>query len=146
MEPVPANPELSQHPVTVDFEALRADFPIFTAGSQPLHYLDSAASAQKPTVVIESIRQCYSHEYGPVHRGLYPLAENASEHYEGARRKIAKFINARRAQQIVQDKDDNPVFMAPSSYMLDLERRNNPEITFHTTSEFKTDIDLVQNR
>ena len=44
------------------------------------------------------------------------------------------------AQQIVQDKDDNPVFMAPSSYMLDLERRNNPEITFHTTSEFKTAI------
>ncbi|MEZ4806409.1 MAG: peptide chain release factor 3 [Flavobacteriales bacterium] len=45
-----------------------------------------------------------------------------------------------KAQQIVQDKDDNPVFMAPSAYMLDLERRNNPEITFHTTSEFKTEV------
>lgn len=99
MEPVPANSPLSQD--TVDFEALRADFPIFAAGSQPLHYLDSAASAQKPAVVIESIRQCYSRAYGPVHRGLYPLAENASEDYEGARQTIAKFINAGRAQQIV---------------------------------------------
>jgi peptide chain release factor 3 len=44
-----------------------------------------------------------------------------------------------KAQQIVQDKDGNPVFMAPSAYMLDLERRNNPAITFHTTSEFKTE-------
>ena len=43
-----------------------------------------------------------------------------------------------KSQQIVQDKDGNPVFMAPSGYMLDLEKRNNPEITFHTTSEFKT--------
>ena len=43
-----------------------------------------------------------------------------------------------KAQQIVQDKDGNPVFMAPSAYMLDLEKRNNPAITFHTTSEFKT--------
>ncbi|HEY0977909.1 MAG TPA: peptide chain release factor 3, partial [Flavobacteriales bacterium] len=45
-----------------------------------------------------------------------------------------------KASQIVFDKDDNPVFMAPSAYMLDLERRNNPEITFHTTSEFKTEM------
>ncbi|MEZ4738203.1 MAG: peptide chain release factor 3 [Flavobacteriales bacterium] len=45
-----------------------------------------------------------------------------------------------KAQQIVQDKDDNPVFMAPSAYMLELEKRNNPEITFHTTSEFKTAV------
>jgi peptide chain release factor 3 len=43
-----------------------------------------------------------------------------------------------KALQIVQDKDNNPVFIAPSAYMLDLERRNNPSITFHTTSEFKT--------
>lgn len=40
----------------------------------------------------------------------------------------------------MQDKDDNPVFMAPSAYMLDLERRGNAEIEFHTTSEFKTQV------
>lgn len=45
-----------------------------------------------------------------------------------------------KATQIVEDKDGNPVFMAPSAYMLDLERRNNPEIVFHTTSEFKTEV------
>lgn len=50
---------------------------------------------------------------------------------------LDQFIRV-KAQQIVQDKDGNPVFMAPSAYMLDLERRNNPAITFHTTSEFKT--------
>ncbi|MBS1546568.1 MAG: peptide chain release factor 3 [Bacteroidetes bacterium] len=43
-----------------------------------------------------------------------------------------------KSTQVVQDKDDNPVFMAPSAYMLDLERRNNPEISFHLTNEFKT--------
>ncbi|MCL4281330.1 MAG: peptide chain release factor 3 [Flavobacteriales bacterium] len=43
-----------------------------------------------------------------------------------------------KSTQIVRDKDDNPVFMAPSAYMLELERRNNPEITFHLTNEFKT--------
>jgi peptide chain release factor 3 len=43
-----------------------------------------------------------------------------------------------KTTQVVEDKDGNPVFMAPSAYMLDLERRNNPEITFHLTNEFKT--------
>src|SRR5690606_11912442 len=52
---------------------------------------------------------------------------------------LEKFIRM-KAQQIVEDKDGNPVFIAPSAYMLDLERRNNPEITFHTTSEFKTQV------
>ena len=43
-----------------------------------------------------------------------------------------------KSTQVVQDKDGNNVFMAPSGYMLDLEKRENPAITFHTTSEFKT--------
>jgi peptide chain release factor 3 len=45
-----------------------------------------------------------------------------------------------KMQQIVEDKDGNPVFIAPSSYMLELEKRENPSITFHTTSEFKTEL------
>ena len=52
---------------------------------------------------------------------------------------LDRFIRT-KAQQIVFDKDENPVFMAPSAYMLDLERRNNPAIEFHTTSEFKTAV------
>ncbi|MDH3388672.1 MAG: SufS family cysteine desulfurase [Gammaproteobacteria bacterium] len=85
----------------VDFEALRDDFPNLADGQPPLHYLDSAASTQKPACVIESIRHCYAHEYGPVHRGLYPLAENASENYEAARRTLARFINAGTTDQVV---------------------------------------------
>jgi len=101
VEPVRRKSDLPQVPATVDFEALRADFPIFAASRRPLHYLDSAASAQKPAAVVESICQCYSQDYGPVHRGLYPLAEGASEDYEASRRTLANFINAASAEQIV---------------------------------------------
>ncbi len=52
---------------------------------------------------------------------------------------LDRFIRV-KAQQVVQDKDGNPVFMAPTAYILDLERRENPAITFHTTSEFKTAV------
>jgi cysteine desulfurase/selenocysteine lyase len=88
-------------PGNLDFDAIRKDFPIFSSGPQALHYLDSAASSQKPLCVIEAIAECYRSEYGPVHRGLYPLAEAASEAYEKARRTLANFINAASADEIV---------------------------------------------
>lgn len=84
-----------------DWSALRDDFRVLANSQQPLHYLDSAASSQKPRCVTDAISHCYSHDYGPVHRGLYPLAEKASEDYEAARQTIASFINARSADQIV---------------------------------------------
>lgn len=84
-----------------DWSTLRDDFPVLANSQQPLHYLDSAASSQKPRCVIDAISHCYSHDYGPVHRGLYPLAEKASEDYEAARQTIASFINASSADQIV---------------------------------------------
>jgi cysteine desulfurase/selenocysteine lyase len=83
------------------FETLRNDFPIFNAGAGTLHYLDSAATSQKPHCVIDAIADCYSNHYGPVHRGLYPLAEEASEAYEQARRTLADFINAPSPEEIV---------------------------------------------
>ena len=85
----------------VEFDAIQKDFPIFSSGPQPLHYLDSAASSQKPQCVIDAIASCYRSQYGPVHRGLYPLAEAASEAYEKARRTLADFINASSADEIV---------------------------------------------
>jgi cysteine desulfurase/selenocysteine lyase len=88
-------------PGSVDFDAIRKDFPIFSSGPQALHYLDSAASSQKPQCVIDAIASCYRSQYGPVHRGLYPLAEAASEAYEKARRTLANFINATSADEIV---------------------------------------------
>jgi peptide chain release factor 3 len=83
------------------------------------------------------IRYRLEHEYGasctfqtmPAHKACWLTSTD-----DGA---LQQFIRT-KALQIVQDKDDNPVFIAPSAYMLELERRNNPEITFHTTSEFKT--------
>lgn len=85
----------------VDFDAIRGDFPIFANSQEPLHYLDSAASSHKPGCVIDSISNCYSRYYGPVHRGLYQLAETASEHYEASRQTIAHFINAQSSDQVV---------------------------------------------
>ena len=85
----------------VDFAAIRLDFPILNNGSQPLHYLDSAASSQKPKCVIDAIAECYRSQYAPVHRGLYPLAETASEAYEHARQILANYINAPSADEII---------------------------------------------
>ena len=82
---------------------VRADFPILSrhVHGVPLVYLDSAASAQKPRQVIDAISRAYSHEYANVHRGLHYLANAATEAYEGAREKVAKFVNARRSEEIV---------------------------------------------
>jgi cysteine desulfurase/selenocysteine lyase len=86
---------------SVDFDALRKDFPIFDCGPRTLHYLDSAATSQKPNCVIDAIDLCYRNQYGPVHRGLYPLAESATEAYEKARQTMANFINAPSPDEII---------------------------------------------
>jgi cysteine desulfurase/selenocysteine lyase len=90
---------------TIDFDEVKKDFSIFSTyqkdSQQPLHYLDSAASGQKPDCVVNVIANCYRKNYGPVHRGLYPLAENASEQYEVSRQTIANFINSPSHNNIV---------------------------------------------
>jgi cysteine desulfurase/selenocysteine lyase len=68
---------------------------------KPLVYLDNAASAQKPSVVLDRLMQAYTSEYANVHRGLHYLANAATEAYEGARAKVARFVNARRSEEIV---------------------------------------------
>lgn len=68
------------------------DFPVLANSS--LIYLDSAASAQKPRQVINVTERFYRSQYASVHRGLYPLAVQATEHFENARKKVAQFINA----------------------------------------------------
>jgi len=75
-------------------EKILADFPLLLAAGDSLRYLDNAATTQKPNVVIDAIGDCYRHYNAPIHRGLYPLAEKASHHYEMARSTIAKFIGA----------------------------------------------------
>ncbi|MBC6438184.1 MAG: cysteine desulfurase [Rhodobacteraceae bacterium] len=86
-----------------DVEELRADFPILAreVNGKPLTYLDSAASAQKPQVVIDAITQAYSMEYANVHRGLHYLSNLATENYEAVRSKIARFLGAGDEQEII---------------------------------------------
>ncbi len=79
-----------------DVEAIRADFPAMSlqVNGKPLVFLDSGASAQKPSVVLERMDRMYRSEYANVHRGAYRLSELATENYENARKTVAQFMNA----------------------------------------------------
>jgi cysteine desulfurase / selenocysteine lyase len=84
--------------------ALRADFPVFeepTRNGKRLVFLDAAASAPKPRVVIDTIADTYAHHYANVHRGIYELSEDATGRFEAARRKLAAFIGAPSEREIV---------------------------------------------
>jgi cysteine desulfurase / selenocysteine lyase len=87
----------------LDAHKLRADFPIFRqrVHGKPLAYLDSAVSAQKPRQVLDALREFYETSYTNVHRGVYLLAERATERFEGAREKVRAFINAASTREIV---------------------------------------------
>lgn len=84
-------------------QKIRGDFPILQEKIQgkPLVYLDNAASSQKPNVVIQRLRDFYSHEYSNVHRGIHTLSEFATEAFEQTREKIRQFINAKHCSEIV---------------------------------------------
>src|ERR1700678_4525404 len=86
-----------------DVSGIRADFPILATQvyGKPLVYLDNAASAQKPKVVLDRLHQAYTTQYANVHRGLHYLANEATEAYEGAREKVAGFHNAGRKEEII---------------------------------------------
>ncbi len=87
----------------LDARALRADFPIFedTSHGKPLAYLDSASSSQKPRQVLDVMRETYEHSYANVHRGVYELAERATEAYEGSRQKVQRLINASSPREVI---------------------------------------------
>lgn len=86
-----------------DVRRVREDFPILAmqVHGKPLVYLDNAASAQKPKAVLDRLTQAYTSEYSNVHRGLHYLANAATEGYEGAREKVAGFLNAGRSDEII---------------------------------------------
>ncbi len=85
-------------------ESLRSDFPIITndlVAGRPLVFLDNAASTQRPRQVIELITRVYEHDYANVHRGIHTLSERSTELYEQAREKIAVFLGAAHAREII---------------------------------------------
>jgi cysteine desulfurase/selenocysteine lyase len=90
-----------------DVEAIRRQFPALSlqVHGKPLVYLDNAASAQKPKAMLDALMKSYTEEYANVHRGLHQLANLATEAYEGARTRVAKFLNAPSPGQIVFTKN-----------------------------------------
>lgn len=98
---------MSTHPAVkngaYDVARVRQDFPALAMQvyGKNLVYLDNAASAQKPSAVLDRMTQAYSSEYANVHRGLHYLANAATEAYEGGRAKVAQFINAPRTEEVI---------------------------------------------
>jgi cysteine desulfurase / selenocysteine lyase len=88
---------------TLDARKLRADFPILQQeiNGKPLAYLDSAVTAQKPRQVLDAMTRFYETAYGNVHRGVYALAERSTEAFEGARERIARFVNAPSTRELI---------------------------------------------
>ncbi|MEQ8357722.1 MAG: cysteine desulfurase [Kiloniellaceae bacterium] len=86
-----------------DVDRVRADFPILKehVHGKPLVYLDSGASAQKPTAVLDAMDAVYRHGYANVHRGAYYFSQHLTDRYEGVRATIATFLNAASDQEIV---------------------------------------------
>jgi len=87
----------------IDIERIRADFPILQKKihGKPLVYLDNAATTQKPSMVLDKIRDFYAESYSNIHRGVHYLSEEASAAYEGARETVKNFIHAGSAREIV---------------------------------------------
>jgi len=92
-------------PLTAPFDVdrVRRDFPMLdrTTRGRPLVYLDNANSTQKPRAVIDAESTFYSEHYSNIHRGVYLLSQEATESYDRARQRVARFVNARSEREIV---------------------------------------------
>ena len=100
-EPAIAKPRREEP--DMNWPVLRADFPILDQNvhGQPLIYFDNAATTQKPRQVIEALQRYYEHDNANVHRGIHELSNRATAAFEAARERVAKFINARSAEEII---------------------------------------------
>ena len=94
-------------PHTLDVAAIKQQFPLLQreVNGAPLVYLDSANTSQKPQVVIDAMTRFMEQSYAPINRSAYLLAAEATDAYEGARAKVQRFVNARRAHEIVFTKN-----------------------------------------
>jgi len=94
-------------PSSLDVTAIKQQFPVLQReiNGQPLVYLDSANTSQKPQVVIDAMTTFMEQSYAPINRSAYTLAAEATDFYEGARSKVQHLINARRAHEIIFTKN-----------------------------------------
>jgi len=86
-----------------DLSKYRQDFPMLAKKMQgkPLVYLDTAATAQKPQIVIDTIQNFYQNQYGTVHRAVYELSVYATQTYESTRKKVKDLLNAAKVEEII---------------------------------------------
>jgi cysteine desulfurase/selenocysteine lyase len=89
--------------MSLDWIKYRNDFPMLnrTMHGKPLIYLDTAATAQKPLVVIDAIHDFYQNHYGTVHRAVYELALQSSQRYQQTREKVQRFLHAAKPEEII---------------------------------------------
>ena len=100
--------DLHRQPVSIapvsrpafDPRVVKQDFPIFR-NNPDVVFLDSAASAQKPQVVIDAVSRFYERDYANVHRGVYGLSQRATDKYEAARETVRRFLNAKTSKEII---------------------------------------------
>src|SRR5947207_1524143 len=87
----------------LDVETLREDFPVLkqTVHGKPLVYLDSAATAQKPTVVVDAIRHFHEVDCANIHRGVHELSQRSTAAYEETRAKVRKFLHAKSNEELI---------------------------------------------
>ncbi|MGB5586861.1 MAG: cysteine desulfurase [Gammaproteobacteria bacterium] len=90
-------------PARLDVAALRDDFPILhqMVNGKPLAYLDNAASSQRPRQVTDAVTHYDQHDHANIHRGVHTLSQRATDAFEGARKRIAAFINAASEREII---------------------------------------------
>ena len=101
--PAAARPGLQQAPAPFDVHAVRRDFPVLAerVNGKPLAWFDNAATTHKPQSVIDRIAYFYAHENSNIHRAAHALAARASDAYEAARAKVASFLGAASANEII---------------------------------------------
>ncbi len=126
----------------LDVNAVRRDFPILdqAVGGKPLVYLDSAASSQKPRQVIEAVSAYYLNDHANVHRGVHELARRATEAYEGARARVAQWLNATSADEIVWTRGTSEALNLAAFTLGESRVRNGDEIV---VSEMEHHSNLV---
>ncbi len=115
----------------INVEKIREDFPILKRkiNNHPLVFLDSASTSQKPKQVIEAIKNYYETNNANPHRSIYQLCDEATQMYEDARKKVAKFINAKHSEEIIFVRNTNEA-MNLLMHSFALSKLHNPsEIT-----------------
>jgi cysteine desulfurase/selenocysteine lyase len=97
------NSALAQRQTSFDVQAVRREFPVLArlVRGKPLAYLDNGASAQRPNSVIAAVDDYERHHHANIHRGVHTLSQEATALYEGARDRLARFINARSRSEII---------------------------------------------